>query len=98
VTPHRPHRLASVRPARPVVVECKRLGLPYVVTSRCPQCEREQTRDLSRDAYVSYAVLHPATTVREDDRTCTVYFSCSTCDVDWTCRFALTLTMTEVHP
>lgn len=65
----------------------KRCRVPFVVEDACPECGASGDVDLE-DHYLSYPVLGEPSKV---------YFSCETCDADWTAEVVLDVTLSPAQ-
>jgi hypothetical protein len=74
------------RKSEPYQLQAKRLTLPFVVRSACPECGKKHKQDLSVDG-LSYAAL---------DKPFDFGFCCDKCDHEWKVPLQLQITLSLV--
>lgn len=76
--------LTLERLLEPVVMDCKRLHLPFRLVEACPACGQEAILDLSAESYLSYPV---------PGKPITKGFYCDECGEEWDYTFVMDVTL-----
>jgi hypothetical protein len=77
------------------VLDIKRAGLPFLITSSCSTCRREHTLDLAGSDYVGFPrVVASSSEIRPPNK---LYFYCADdvndCDTEWEVSVAILVSM-----
>ena len=89
------YRQTLVEPTDPVVVDCKRMHLPYVLSAKCECGERVQV-NLFNDHHVASPTLHVQGSTKNMRTPVKVYFYCQTCEREWQSRYTVFVSIEEV--